>query len=57
MAIDAEKRERTKMNAETYKHLFKTCAYLAAYSLLNEDSFQLELFLGGCYFVGLIRNR
>lgn len=41
MAIDAEKRERDSIKAERYATLFKTCAYLAAYSLLNEVQFPL----------------
>jgi hypothetical protein len=41
MAVDAEKRERDTMKAETYKSVFKACAYLAAYSLLNDGEFPL----------------
>lgn len=41
MATDAEKRERDSMKAQTYMSLFKTCAFLAAYSLLNDSTFQI----------------
>lgn len=54
MALDAEKREREAMQAQTYKSLFKTCAYLAAYSLLNDSQFPLELLLGGVFIFGLL---
>lgn len=57
MAIDAEKRERDAMQANTFTSLFKTCANLAAYSLLNDEHFELELLLGGIFIFGLVINR
>jgi hypothetical protein len=57
MALQAERKERDRINAGTYSNFFMTCISMAGFSLLNDSSFPLELLLGGVFIVGIIFNR
>ncbi len=57
MALQAEDTERKKVQAESLSSLFKAAASMAAFSLLNDSAFPLELTVGGAFLLGILINR